>query len=286
MPKFEDIYKGPSKDVLKEGKKPPCPLDKKREKTSQEELGIMGYSFDSEGNFVLDEAGRPIISPKGEYYDPTTKKYYTEISTENAEIDEDKLMDPESGRPLEKFEEIDIIAEIRTETEKGLNDKFNKAMLERPEFSKEEKVFMEDFFNKWFKKHLSGESFLTKKKELELIAEFKEALPEKYAQIVNRRVLPENIKWTKEMFKDRQGKVQEGLVSYYPDKQNSVIKYVLKTKGKPIIPNSEKFFASHFTTDGKGRVVIFCEEIKKKPFQNVINTKSPALKNRFKIKQK
>ncbi len=254
MPKFEEIYNGPSKESLE---KP----------FLQEDLEIMGYSFDSEGEVILNEKGEPILEETKKYFDPINKKDYPqrEIPRYKTKKSENMAETLEEEESLKEFEEINIVEEIKSKIKEELDEEFKREVNKRPEFSKEEEVFMEAFFNKWFKRHLSKEKFLTGERELEMISEFKEALPVKYAQIVNRRVLPEKIEWTKEPFRDKQGKLKEGIVSYYPNKNNSVIKYVLKTEGKPQISDSKKFFAAHFIADKKNRVVIFCEELKKRP---------------------
>lgn len=249
MPKFEEVYHGPSKEDL-------------HKNTIKEELQTMGYSFDAEGGVILDEKGEPILKEGKKYFDPVDQKNQSGRSRGVIRMNAELAEGLEDADEVEDFEEVDIMGEIIAQIKKEKDHERKEDLDKRPEFSSEEASFMEASFRSWFKKRLSGERSLTKIKELEMIAEFKENFPIKYAEITNRRVLPDKIEWKKEMFKDRQGKIKEGLVSYYPNKENSSIKYVLKTTGKPVMPKSEKFFASQFIADKKNGAVIFCEEVK------------------------
>ncbi|MDD3711326.1 MAG: hypothetical protein PHP37_01875 [Patescibacteria group bacterium] len=270
MPKFQEIYTGPSEEDLKK-------------EFNKESLEIMGYSFDSEGEVILDEKGNPVLDPKKRYFDPifnsANKESETRSLGQKIKIGEEIIESLAEEAEEKDFENIDIIGSIIEKVKLERENEFNRKMNKRPEFSDQEETFMEEFFKQWFKKTTSGEKILTKKTELSAINEFKESFPEKYAQIINRRILPERIQWDKEMFKDSKGKIKEGLVSYYPNKENPVIKYVLQTTDGPIMPKSKKFFVTNFISGKKG-VVIFCKEPQKERTKKTTPIKKIAPKEK------
>lgn len=94
----------------------------------------------------------------------------------------------------------------------------------------------------------------------ELIDELKNNLPEEFVRTINRRLISENFKWEKESFKN-----ENFVVSYFPDKKNATIKYIMKAEDNMDLGKMNKVFVDsslkgnkELIKDGSGCLLVFC----------------------------
>jgi hypothetical protein len=141
---------------------------------------------------------------------------------------------------------------------------------EKKEFTGFEKKSLQDVV----KKYINGEEQFVGNKKLsegqinEAIDEFKQNFPEDFAKMIHKKTMDCDFKWKKEVFKDK-----NLLVSYYPNPEKPIMKYILNLNDKnleektPItkifIDNSIKNEKNVFK-DKNGTILIFCSKPVKK----------------------
>lgn len=167
----------------------------------------------------------------------------------------------------------------KTKEKKGQEIKeYEKKKRELPEYSEFEiNMFKEALNGKLDKKEIKfadGEK-MTEKQITELINEFKNEVPEEFVKNINRRLISENFQWENESFKN-----EKLLVSYFPNKKNPSIKYILKETNNIEPQTIDKIFVDssvkrnkEVIKDKNGCLLVFCSmPIRRK---NKTNIKKP-----------
>lgn len=164
------------------------------------------------------------------------------------------------------FENEDILSASIKKTEE-----FDKKENKRLEKLENELSDYSDFEIDMFKSALNGKldkkdvqfadgQKMSDKQVSELIDELKNSLPEEFVKLINRRLISEEFNWEKESFKN-----EKFLVSYFPDKKNALIKYVLKGGEGANLQKLNKVFVDsslkgnkEIIKDKNGCILVFC----------------------------
>lgn len=164
------------------------------------------------------------------------------------------------------FENEDILANsIKKTIEKDRkseikNKKDEENLSDYSDFEIEEfKKTLTNHLDKKPAKFSNGDE-MNEKQKMEMIDELKNNLPEEFVKLINRRLISENFKWEKETFKN-----ENFIVSYFPDKKNPSIKYILKAENdldlegmKKVFVNSSLKSNKELIKDGNGCLLVFC----------------------------
>lgn len=169
---------------------------------------------------------------------------------------------------------------IKEKKEKDLKE-YEKEKAKLSEYSEFEiNMFKEALNGKLDKKEIKfadGQK-MTEKQVNELIDEFKNEVPEEFVKTINRRLISEKFKWEEENFKN-----EKIMVSYFPDKKNPSIKYILKETGDTELQTIDKVFVDssvkgnkEVIRDRNGCLLVFCSMPIK--YKNKTDIKKPIKK--------
>jgi len=211
-------------------------------------------------------------------YDPINKKSYSNKPFEK------KTETPLSNYDIDKFaEEYSLYNFTKKEDDVDYNTttQFEEKELlsfepkERKDFTEFEKKSLQDVVKKYINKEgqFIGDKKLSEEQINEAMDEFKQNFPEDFAKMIHKKAINCDFKWKKEVFKDK-----DLLVSYYPNPEKPIMKFVLnidkKNSGekspitKIFIDNSMKGEKKVFR-DKNGTILIFCSRpIKKLKMKN------------------
>ncbi len=238
------------------------------------------------------------ISKKTDKFDDTSY-FYGEQDDLQTEKENQKFLDSFSNQEnLENFiktyeeeqsEENDFenknillgsAKKIKEKKEKDLKE-YEKEKAKLSEYSEFEiNMFKEALNGKLDKKEIKfadGQK-MTEKQVNELIDEFKNEVPEEFVKTINRRLISEKFKWEEENFKN-----EKIMVSYFPDKKNPSIKYILKETGDTELQTIDKVFVDssvkgnkEVIRDRNGCLLVFCSMPIK--YKNKTDIKKPIKK--------
>ena len=217
------------------------------------------------------------ISKKTDKFDDASY-FYGEQDDLQTEKENQKFLDSFSNQEnLENF--IKTYEEEQSE-EKDLKE-YEKEKAKLSEYSEFEiNMFKEALNGKLDKKEIKfadGQK-MTEKQVNELIDEFKNEVPEEFVKTINRRLISEKFKWEEENFKN-----EKIMVSYFPDKKNPSIKYILKETGGTELQTIDKVFVDssvkgnkEVIRDRNGCLLVFCSMPIK--YKNKTDIKKPIKK--------
>lgn len=245
-------------------------IEKEFSKTEREkELEKMGYGPDGE---VLDQS-------KVENYDPLSRSSFEDQDDVEIEREHQKLLDDFSNQEslenfIKTYEEVqneniggfeneDILSDSIKKTSEREEREYEKKKAKLPEYSEFEIKSFKDALSRRLDrrevKFADGQK-MSEEQVRKLINEFKTEVPDEFVKMIDRRLISENFQWEEENFKDK-----KIMVSYFPDKQNPSIKYILRnTKGvEPQIINKVFVDSSvnknkEVIRDKKKCLLVFC----------------------------
>jgi hypothetical protein len=233
-------------------------LKSEQEKKAKEDLKKMI----EDPNYVPGENGE-----EGKSYSNKPFEKKTEIPLSNDDID--KFAEEYSlYNFIKKEDDIDYDTITRFEFEE--KELLSFEPKEKKDFTEFEKKSLQDVVKKYIngEEQFVGDKKLLEEQIKEAIDEFKQNFPEDFAKMIHKKTMDCDFKWKKEVFKDK-----NLLVSYYPNPEKPIMKYILNLNDKnleektPItkifIDNSIKNEKNVFK-DKNGTILIFCSKPVKK----------------------
>lgn len=216
-------------------------------------------------NYVPGENGE-----EGKSYSNKPFERKTEIPLSNNDMD--KFAEEYS---LYNFTKKEDDVDYNTTTQFEEKELLSFEPKERKDFTEFEKKSLQDVVKKYINKEgqFIGDKKLSEEQINEAMDEFKQNFPEDFAKMIHKKAINCDFKWKKEVFKDK-----DLLVSYYPNPEKPIMKFVLnidkKNSGekspitKIFIDNSMKGEKKVFR-DKNGTILIFCSRpIKKLKMKN------------------
>ncbi len=250
--------------------------EKIKKNSKEEELKSKGYTRNEDGEYVFNKKDQDVVDGVDEGKEHRKRKMVTKNYENIEDVNEEDIIEfIEEGQSDEAdflkdqendFENQDILGNAIKETRREI-EKLRKNL---PEISQKEKEMMLKDFPRLLKALVNKKRFekedVSEKAALELVKEVMDNFPNEYVKLIHEQYIPkvQEYNWKKEKFRG-----EDYFVSYYPNEENPIIKYIHKnpdektdiflarTKKKTKNKKGEASFSIMKTEKGKGPYLVF-----------------------------